>query len=59
MSARYPQSQYRRHILLYNLPDSDDLPPSDIPEDIETDVELIYVETNPFLTYDDEANSNV
>ncbi|KAF8952570.1 hypothetical protein BDZ97DRAFT_1768339 [Flammula alnicola] len=52
MSGHYP----RRNIVFSSdnyLPDFDDLPPSDPPEDIETDDEQLDVETteeNPFLT---------
>ncbi|KAF8960171.1 hypothetical protein BDZ97DRAFT_1922419 [Flammula alnicola] len=62
MSARHPQSGYQRQHILFSSDNDvlgfDDLPPSDTPEDIETDDEQIYVETteeNPFLTSDDEV----
>jgi hypothetical protein len=64
MSGHFSQSLYRRRHILFssddNIPGFDDLPPSDPPEDIETDDEPIHfgiTQENPFLTYEDEETS--
>jgi hypothetical protein len=56
MAAPNSESYQRQHILLsseHERPDLDDLPPSDPPEEIETDdeqIDLERTEENPFLT---------
>lgn len=66
MTTRFHSRYRRQHILLSSdneVPNFEDLPPSDPPSDIETDDEQIYVdpnaEDNPFLNSNEAAYQDI